>query len=116
VISSCILIQTIGVLGVAIGTVIAYSAVYIVFTYYYYSKELHFDMKRLYVETVLMNLPFIIVLLIVGFLLRMVPIYGWGGLIIRVILFMVAYIIAIGVLSKDKEMVRATMKRAVRKN
>lgn len=115
VVSSCILIQTIGILGVAIGTVIAYSAVYIVFAYYYYSKELHFDMKRLYVETVLMNLPFIVVLLAVGFLFRLIPIYGWVGLLSRVILFTVFYIFAIGVISKDKEMVRATVKRLVRR-
>lgn len=114
VVSSCILIQTIGIFGVAIGTVIAYSAVYIVFAYYYYSKELNFNMKRLYVETVLTSLPFILVLIAVGFLLRLIPIYGWVGLIIRVILFTVLYVIAIGVISKDKEMVRATVKKLVR--
>lgn len=115
VVSSCILIKTIGILGVAIGTVIAYSAVYVVFAYFYYSKKLQFDMKRLYIETILMNLPFVIVLIALGFIFRLVPIYGWVGLIIRVILFMVFYIIALCAISKDKKMIRATVKRLVRR-
>lgn len=101
------------IVGVMTSSVIA--AVYIVFAYYYYSKELHFDMKRLYVETVLINLPFIVVLLAVGFLFKLIPIYGWIGLISRVILFTAFYIFAVCVISKDKEMVRVTVKRIVRR-
>ena len=100
VVISIVLIKFLGIYGAAIGTLIAYTFVYIVFTYYYYKTHFGFNMKSLYTETILKNLKYIGLLVGCGVAINFIPlarVFGEGGLggwisfLVKVILFTVVF-------------------------
>lgn len=111
VVASVALIKTIGIYGVAIGTIVAYAAVYVFFTYWYFTNKLDFNMKSLYVEVVWKNLPLILVMVIIGYLLLKIQVYGWIGLVIKAFVFVVVYSAALCLISADRgQFIRAIKK------
>lgn len=96
IVLSVIMIKLIGIYGAALGTLISYSLVFIVFTYNYYHKSFGFDMKRLYKETICKNIKYICLLILIGIGINMIPFnrmfgetgyLGWLSLIIKIVLF-----------------------------
>lgn len=102
IVLSVILIKLIGIYGAALGTLISYSLVFIVFTYIYYHKTFGFDMKRLYKETIYKNIKYICFLILIGIGINLVPFnrilgetgyLGWLALIIKIVLFSVVFFV-----------------------
>lgn len=100
IILSVILIKFMGIYGAALGTLLSYTLVYIVFTYFYYQKYFGFDMKRLYTETILKNIVYICLLIGCGLLINLIPIYtvignttlaSWAALCIKILLFTILF-------------------------
>jgi len=109
---SFLLIKIWGIYGAAIGTVLSYTAIYVVFTYFYYAKMLSFDMKMLYKETIINNLLPFVILVIVGCLIRFIPLHGWLGLIFKTTIFTAVYLVAVFTLLADrKEMLNLLRKK-----
>ncbi len=120
VIVSVILINFFGIYGAAIGTFITYSFVNIGFTSFYYTKKFGFDMKRLYIETVLKNLPYILILVIIGVLINLIPfnallgeavIVKWLIFAFKAALFTVIFAILFFTKMIDKETKKTILKK-----
>ena len=102
IVISVILIYFLGIYGAAIGTLVSYSMVFVVFTYHYYSKHFGFDMKKLYMETVVKNLKYIVLLIACGVAINYIPLHlvagnnvvlQWVALGVKILLFTVAFIV-----------------------
>ena len=85
-----------GIYGAAFGTLITYLLINVVFTYWYYTKTFGFDMKKLYIETILKNTHYILFLIACGVAINFIPfgsllgtagIWGWIGFLLKVVLF-----------------------------
>ena len=120
VVISVILINLLDIYGAALGTIITYSLINIVFTYFYYSKKFGFDMKRLYIETVLKNLPYILILVIIGVLINLIPfnallgeavIVKWLIFAFKAALFTVIFAILFFTKMIDKETKKTILKK-----
>lgn len=120
IILSVILIKIMGIYGAALGTLIAYTFVYIVFTYYYYKKYFGFDMKRLYSETILRNIPYICLLTVCGIGINFIPfssIWGEGGLrswlslLVKIIIFCIVFSLVYFTKMIDKNTKQRFLKR-----
>lgn len=102
IILSVILIKLMGIYGAALGTLLAYTFVFVVFTYYYYQRTFGFDMRSLYRETICKNIKYICLLIACGVGLNFIPFncffrgtrfLSWICLLIKIILFLFLFIV-----------------------
>lgn len=108
-----VLVLEFGIIGAAVGTLVAFSLVYIVFTSYYYSKSLGFNMRRLYKEVILDKALVYILLIGIGLFIGHTQQAAWGLLIIKVAIFSVVFGIAMWLLvmnSEEKKMMLNILK------
>ena len=96
IVVSVLLTHVLGIYGAALGTLITYLLINVVFTYWYYTKQFGFDMKKLYVETILKNTHYILLLIVCGVAIRFIPfgyllentgILRWIGLLLKILIF-----------------------------
>lgn len=110
---SVLFIKIWGVYGAAIGTVISYFSIHIVYTYVFYGHDFGFQMFRLYSEVVFRKLPFLIPLIVVGVAINNIPIeiilgdsgiYGWISLVVKIIVFCLVYVLVLfwGLMNKKE--------------
>ena len=120
IVLSVILIKLIGIYGAALGTLLAYTMVFVVFTYNYYQKCFGFDMKRLYQETVVRNIPYICLLIVCGIGLNFIPfhdmlgrsgILGWTCLVIKIVLFIGVFLLIYVTKMVDKNTKKVIFKK-----
>lgn len=86
-----VLVLNFGIVGAAVGTSVAFTMVYIVFTSYYYSKILDFDMLRLYKETIFNKTYIYILVLIIGFFMGQILNNNWYIFFISITIFSLIY-------------------------
>lgn len=117
---SVVLIKFIGIYGAALGTLIAYTIVFVIFTYCYYQKSFGFDMKMLYKETIVKNLPYICLLIICGIGLNFIPfnqilgnslLLDWICLAIKIVLFIGVFLVVYFFKMADKETKKLIFKK-----
>lgn len=120
IIISIVLIKLIGIYGAALGTLITYSLVFIIFTYNYYQKTFGFDMKSLYRETIYKNIKYVCFLVVCGIMLNVIPFnrifgetgyLGWICLLIKIILFSTVFFIIFFSKMIDKETKNKVLKQ-----
>lgn len=87
-----VLVLNFGIVGAAVGTAVAFTLVYIVFTNYYYCKVLDFDMFRLFKETIFNKTYIYILLLLIGLFMGQNLNSNWYMFFINITFFSIVYI------------------------
>ena len=115
---SVILIKLYGIYGAAIGTVISYFVITVVYKNHWYTKEFGFNMSKLYRELLFKNIGWLTLLILVGILIQYVSLAygmtGWISLFIKILVFCAFYILILVccIMKKDE---RAKLKKVLRR-